>query len=519
MWFTSIKRRNLLLLIRCALLKVIPNSCAKLIEEISKAIESISHRPFIDDDGPQVCLNDLLSEMDADDEQAKGWTHESSEATQIRRVVSYLSSLLWVLVFFAPQKSVKAPWISGVACKSSRATVPMDAPSGLSATIFYPGAASYILDSFEGLKKPRVTAERPIPIGLTPTVFVLWTSAAEFSLVLDFRINSNWSLCERGVVDRTCSEECLGEAARKYDVTKNLKIRHHRWYTVFNTFQVAVCAKIRLISPTHQAGPSIQSMSDIVIREVVANTILTFSKPFKRLGLVPIGGRSTAVKLSNSTVWLLASTPLNDETERKLEQLGPVKYIVVVDLEHTLFTPQYAKAYPQAKIFGPEGLAQKLGLNVLEWTRDQNPLDCVDDSVLKNEIKAEYFDGFVNKDIAFLHVPSKTLIEGDLLFNLPPTEQYSKSPESATNIWSKFFAFKPNSIFHQRFLYNIAATNKKAMARSAFKVSRWDFDRIIPCHGDVIETGGKTAWRDAFALYLKDVEAGKFPGVGSDNEK
>lgn len=36
-----------------------------------------------------------------------------------------------------------------------------------------------------------------------------------------------------------------------------------------------------------------------------------------------------------------------------------------------------------------------------------------------------YFPGFRNKDVAFLHVPSRTLIQADLLFNLPATEQVS----------------------------------------------------------------------------------------------
>ena len=34
-----------------------------------------------------------------------------------------------------------------------------------------------------------------------------------------------------------------------------------------------------------------------------------------------------------------------------------------------------------------------------------------------------YFSGFKNKDVAFFHPASKSLIEADLLFNLPPTEQ------------------------------------------------------------------------------------------------
>ncbi|POW02821.1 hypothetical protein PSHT_11943 [Puccinia striiformis] len=260
-------------------------------------------------------------------------------------------------------------------------------------------------------------------------------------------------------------------------------------------------------------------MSDLVIREIVKGTILTFSKPFKRMGIVPIGGRSTAIKLSDSSVWLLASTPLTDETRQQIDQLGPVKsahqsphhstnkipnlcnlnsnrFIAVADMEHTGFITQYTDAYPEAKVYGPEGVAKKLGINVHEWTSDKNhnPME-YDTQVLKDEIKAEYFDGFINKDIAFLHVP-----------------------ELASNFTSWFGTLSPDSKIHQRFVYNLAATNKTSMAHSAYKVDQWDFDRIIPCHGDVIDTGGKEAWRKTYSLYFDDIKNGKFPGIGTSSK-
>jgi hypothetical protein len=40
------------------------------------------------------------------------------------------------------------------------------------------------------------------------------------------------------------------------------------------------------------------------------------------------------------------------------------------------------------------------------------------------------------------------------------------------------------------------------MKRDVAAVSAWDFDRIIPCHGDVIETGGKEAWNKVMKKYL-----------------
>lgn len=41
---------------------------------------------------------------------------------------------------------------------------------------------------------------------------------------------------------------------------------------------------------------------------------------------------------------------------------------------------------------------------------------------------SSYFSGFRNKDVAFLHSPSKTLIVADLIFNLPATEQVMSVP-------------------------------------------------------------------------------------------
>ncbi len=56
-------------------------------------------------------------------------------------------------------------------------------------------------------------------------------------------------------------------------------------------------------------------------------------------------------------------------------------------------------------------------------------------------------------------------------------------------------------IWQQRFLwYAAAGKDRTGFAESAKRVKQWDFDRVIPCHGDVIETGGKgiydklTAW-------------------------
>jgi hypothetical protein len=54
--------------------------------------------------------------------------------------------------------------------------------------------------------------------------------------------------------------------------------------------------------------------------------------------------------LRDGGVWVLASTPLDDETKGALDAMGPVRYIVGADAVHHLYLGEYQKAYPDAKM-------------------------------------------------------------------------------------------------------------------------------------------------------------------------
>lgn len=101
------------------------------------------------------------------------------------------------------------------------------------------------------------------------------------------------------------------------------------------------------------------------------------------------------------------------------------------------------------------------------------------------------------------------MIEGDLLFNLPATEQFSKADDSATTgIWTRIFNSinntKGEALGQRRLIwYLISSGNRASFNKSMSKISKWDFDRIIPCHGDVIETGGKRIFDTIMAWHLE----------------
>jgi len=240
-------------------------------------------------------------------------------------------------------------------------------------------------------------------------------------------------------------------------------------------------------------------MADIVIREITPD-VYTFSRPFSRFfGLFPMGGRTTAVKLSGGGVWVVASTPLSPETKTAVEALGPVQYIMAADADHHFFLTEWVNAYPDAKVIGVEGLPEKKKSEKWKFSGVYG-VDTPETTYgFEDDIHACYFSGFSKKDVAWLHVKSRTLIVADLIFNLPAKEQYSKSKSSPK---PAFFLpkFEPSSEFHQKFVWN-EGKDKEAMKADAATVKGWDFDRIIMCHGDVIETGGKQVWETVYSKY------------------
>ncbi|KAG8985675.1 hypothetical protein FRB94_001934 [Tulasnella sp. JGI-2019a] len=240
------------------------------------------------------------------------------------------------------------------------------------------------------------------------------------------------------------------------------------------------------------------SQSDLVIREVTPG-VWTFSRPFLRAPFIPFGGRSTAIKLADGSVWLLASTKPDEETLTKIREIGPVKYIVAPDVVHWLNLQKFSEAFPDAKVIGVEGLEAKMPGFKFTGLYGKDPAGTT--YGFEPEIIAHYFAGFDNKDVAFLHVPSKTLIEADLLFNFPPLEQYSKSKESGRTWVPLIGSLNPWKGIHKTFLNKLG--KGPSMKDDAKVVAGWDFDRVIPCHGDVIETRGNEAWKTAYANFLK----------------
>lgn len=124
------------------------------------------------------------------------------------------------------------------------------------------------------------------------------------------------------------------------------------------------------------------------------------------------------------------------------------------------------------------------------------------------EFDWEYVHAHVNREIVFHHRPTRTLIEADYLFNSPSTEQFSKTGVDAnsgllTRIFGALTSTQGKAMGQQRMIWwGTGAQDRKAFAASTARIDRWDFDRLVPCHGDVIETGAKDVFRKVFKWHL-----------------
>jgi hypothetical protein len=117
----------------------------------------------------------------------------------------------------------------------------------------------------------------------------------------------------------------------------------------------------------------------------------------------------------------------------------------------------------------------------------------------------------------FFYKPDKTLIVADYFLNLPATEQYSltgEGPNAATKgLLTKLFilligSMKPGAVWPKRIKWFLSGSGGKAgreeWNKSARRIASWDFENIVPCHGDVILGNGKEVFREAFVWHLQE---------------
>lgn len=218
----------------------------------------------------------------------------------------------------------------------------------------------------------------------------------------------------------------------------------------------------------------------------VSEDVYTLEVPL-RVGGLELGGRMTVVRLRGGGLWLHSPVRCEAAAREAVEALGPVRYLVAPNLMHHLHMRAWAAAYPEARVVALPGLRRKqpeLRIDVeLGDTSGEGYGEVLSQHRVRGIPRLEEF--------VFLHRPSRTLLVTDLAFHI------RHSPSWLTRTYLRLCGAYGR--LAPTVLLKAMVKDRPALRASLEEVLRLDFERVVVCHGEVLERGGREALRSGFA--------------------
>ena len=201
-------------------------------------------------------------------------------------------------------------------------------------------------------------------------------------------------------------------------------------------------------------------------------------------GLIPIPVRMTVIRLGDRRLVLHSPGPILPELRDELDALGQVAFIVVPEA-HGRFAAEAAQSYPAARLLAaPRAPWRRKSLSFHASLADQPPAEWA------GQVESHLVLGFRLHEVVLFHSASRTLVLTDLCFNIHrSSSRVARLFFRANGMWQRFGPSR---------LIRLAVSDRSALRSSLDRVLRWDFERIVPGHGDVIERGGPAALRAAW---------------------
>jgi hypothetical protein len=156
---------------------------------------------------------------------------------------------------------------------------------------------------------------------------------------------------------------------------------------------------------------------------------------------------------------------------------------------------QYRDGYPQARLFGVPGLERKRPDLRFEGVLEASPEPAWSDDLDQARFEGHRVGSRVLNEVEFLHRPTRTLIAGDLCFNIG----------LEWPLKTRLLAWGPRMRprLGPTFAFRLGIRDREAARHSVERILEWDFDRILPGHGEIVETEGKGKFKRDFAWLLR----------------
>ncbi len=211
-----------------------------------------------------------------------------------------------------------------------------------------------------------------------------------------------------------------------------------------------------------------------------------------RYGWMDLGARMTVIRLGDGRLLIHSPCEIDAGLKAEIEALGPVAFILAPGDYHHLHIPSCQRAFPGAATHICPGIEKKRP----DLAFDSLLGDAPDPGWAADLDQVPLLTARFIREVAFFHLPSRTLILVDLI------ENYGDDTVQAGGWWLRFwwkFVFRMWNRPKPAPEYQLGWKDKPAARESLERILEWDFDRIIIAHGDLIEKDARhvarTAWR------------------------
>lgn len=251
----------------------------------------------------------------------------------------------------------------------------------------------------------------------------------------------------------------------------------------------------RHISPREKrvilVAPSWHNKTGQVVRQL-SKDLWVVERGYIFLGQIDVGGRTSIVRLSDGGLFVHAPLALTPVLKKAIDQIGVMKVVIAPNTEHVDFIEQWKAFYPNACYLGPPGCLSSL--SHIPFTRELTRDNAVDQTLARSHISQFFIASapFFNETL-FVHHPTQTLFCTDFFWAYP-TDPDVPRPTLAWG-WAMNNVYKP--------IYDwILVKDQQEFMHTLKAVLSTKFLRIVPCHGDIVESNGPQVLSNFFAKKL-----------------
>ena len=191
----------------------------------------------------------------------------------------------------------------------------------------------------------------------------------------------------------------------------------------------------------------------------------------------------TIIRIESGELIIHSTGPFSPEDVEAISSVGRPAWLIDAMLYHDTFAQQGRAAFPGIPYLAPEGFASVAKV-------DSQPILPVP-SQWNGEVEVVRLEGAPKIDEhVFFHVPSRTLVVADLVFNF----------NGQGTAWERFFRRYAIGLKHQpgmSRIFRAFVADRAAFERSIAQMMRWNFDRVIVAHKEMIASGAKEKLRQA----------------------